>query len=170
MSRFKDLLDGLSRPMRDKFCNVFGIVNASIGAAIAGDTWDGVPGNRNQFADQALAGNATYVGCTCAFVAPVTAVRAYVWMKNFKSGVASGGFVFQLQAAATSGAFSASGATTGTAVIALYQTARATSSFYINGVLPGDQNYQAARLTVFPVPNGTANTDTASFDCNIDAT
>lgn len=170
MSRFKDLLDGLSRPIRDKFCSTFGIVNASIGASIAGDSWDGVPGNRNQFADNALAGNATFTGCTCAFVAPVTAIRAYVWMKNFKSGVASGGFIFQLQAATNAAGFNATSATTGTAVIALYQTARATSSFYINGVLPGDQNYTAARLCVFPVPNGTANTDTASFDCNIDAT
>ncbi len=173
MSQFlKDLLAGLSGPVLEKFCSTFNIVNAAIGAAIAGDTWDGCPSFRNQFADNALDGAATFVGCTSQFAtgSPVRAVRAFIWMKNFKPGVASGGFIFQLQVATGVGQFTATSASTGTPVIGVYLTARATSAFYLNGVTPDNHPYSMARIAMFPNPNGTANTDTASFDCNIDAT
>ena len=172
MNRFTDLLNGLSRPVRERFCSTFGIVNAAVGAAIAGDTWDGVPSYRNQFADNDLNGAATFVGCTSVFSTGfgVRAVRALIWMKNYKTGVASGGMIFQLQVATSSSAFSATGSSTGTSVIAQYQAARATSCLMMNGVTPDNLPYAYARIAVFPVPFGTASTDTASFDCNIDAT
>ncbi len=173
MSKLLDMITGLSRPIRESFCSTFGITNAAIGAAIAGDTWDSIPGNRNQFADNALVGTATFAGCTCAFVAPVTAVRAFVWMKNYKVGVATGaaGMTVQLQVATGAGAFTTNQASTGTSVIAIYQMARATCAFYINGVIPDvGNNYQAARLVVLPNPSASQITDAASFDCNIDAT
>lgn len=172
MRKLYDMIDGLSRPVREKFCQTFGIVNAAMGAAIAGDTWDGVPSYRNQIADSDLNGAATFVGCTSVFTTGfgVRAVRAYVWLKNYKMGVASGGMIFQLQVATSSGAFNATGASTGTSIIAAYQAMRATSAFYMNGVCPDNLAYAYARIAVFPNPNGTASTDTASFDCMIDAT
>lgn len=172
MRKLFDMIDGLSGRVREKFCSTFGIVNAAIGASIAGDTWDGLPGNRNQFADNALVGTTTFAGCTCAFVAPVRAVRAYVWCKNYILGQNTGGLAgmtIWLEVATGAGAFGVGlvNASTGTSVIASYTIPRATNAFMINGVVPDNLAYQAARLVMQPT---TSIADACSFDCNIDAT
>ena len=155
----------------------FGIVANAVGASQAGDQWDGLPANRNQFADQALNANATFAGCTSAFAAGVRVVRAYINMKNYQIGVSTNtngrlGALFELQVATGAGGWAAGAnqATTGTTVIAVGQTVRATSAFYMNGIIPDNGlTYAAARIVVMPLPGNFAITDTASFDCNIDA-
>jgi hypothetical protein len=168
-----DLLNGLSKPVRERFCSTFGISNAAIGASIAGDTWDGVPGNRSQSADNALVGTTTFAGCTAAFVAPVRAVRAYVWCKNYILGQNTGGLAGMtvwLQVATSIGAFGTGlmNPATGTSVIASYTIPRATNAFIMNGVTPEAAfDYKACRIVMQPT---TSIADACSFDCNIDAT
>lgn len=172
------VVDGLSEPLalRGKFCNTFNIVDAALGAGVAAGYWDGQPRYRAQFADNALSGAATFVGCTAAFStgAEVRAVRAYIWLKSYIRGtsVSTGfgdvGYRFQLQVAAGVAGFNAYSSTTGTGVIDLKHAARATSALMLCGIVPANETISAARIAVFPGSVGSI-TDTASFDCNIDA-
>ena len=171
----QDYVDGLSGPKAwfSKFCSTFNIVSSAVGAGIASGYWDGQPTYRAQFADNALSGAATFVGCTSAFAtgAEVRAVRAYVWLKNYRFGVATSsgdGFRFELQVAAGVAGFNARSSTTGTGVIDVKIAARATSAFLLTGIVPANEAISAARIAVFPSVL-TGITDTASFDCNIDA-
>lgn len=178
MSTLLNMLLGLSGPVGKSFCNTFGIVDAALGASASFGRWDGCPSNRRQFADSALNAAATFVGCTSAFLTTgfaVRNVRATIWMKNYIRGVAtlaSGnihqGMFFQLQVATGVSDFTAFAAGTGTSVIDARYAARATSTLILTGVVPNNENVAVARIAVFPTPN--ALTDTASFDCNIDAT
>lgn len=172
------IVDGLSEPLalKSKFCNTFNIVDAALGAGIASGYWDGQPRYRAQFADNALTGGATFVGCTAAFSTgnEVRAVRAYVWLKNYRFGVATPvnglnmGFRFELQVAAGVAGFNARSSTTGTGIIDVRTAARATSALLLNGIVPANETISAARIAVFP-ESANSLTDTASFDCNIDA-
>ena len=174
----QDYVDGLSGPKAwfSKFCSTFNIVNAALGAGIAAGYWDGQPSYRAQFADNALSGAATFVGCTSAFStgAEVRAVRAYIWLKSYRFGTSAStgfgdvGFRFQLQVAAGVAGFNATSSTTGTGVIDLKHAARATSALMLVGIVPANETISAARIAVFPGSVGSI-TDTASFDCNIDA-
>ena len=177
----QDHVDGLSGPKAwfTKFCNTFGIVNNALGAGNAAGYWDGHPGYRTQFADVALDGAATFVGCTSAFTTGfgVRAVRAYVWLKNYRRGVATAasaykGMRMELQVAIGVSTFTALSTTTGTAVIDVRDLPRATCAMLLSGIIPNNEQVSAARLAVYPTVNaaGTVElTDTASFDCNIDA-
>ena len=177
----QDYVDGLSGPKAwfTKFCNTFGIVNAALGAGVAAGYWDGQPTYRTQFADVALDCNATFVGCTSAFTTGfgIRTVRAYVWLKNYRRGSSTGfhahmGPVFQLQVATGTGAFGVEVSSTGTCVIDTKWMARATAAYLLSGIVPDNLAYAAARLVCFPQSAALSNTltDTASFDCNIDAT
>lgn len=172
----QNYVDGLSGPKAwfTKFCNTFGIVNNALGAGNASGYWDGQPTYRTQFADVAVDAAATYVGCTSAFTTGfgVRAVRAYVWMKNYRRGIATftgqfAGMTFELQVATGTGAFTVISATTGTPVIDMRTFPRATCAMLLHGIVPDNQAIAAARLAMFPTSNNL--TDTASFDCNIDA-
>src|SRR3990167_3777834 len=165
-------VDGLSGPLKEKFCNTFDIVDAALGAGSASGYWDGHPGYRTQFNNVALTAAATFVGCTSAFSTGflVRNVRAYIWMKNYLRGVATLGYnsvhegmLFHLEVATGTGAFTTLYAGTGTPVIDMRYAARATSALLLNGVVPDNQNIAAARIAVYPTVNQL--TDTASFDC-----
>ena len=177
----QDYVDGLSGPNTwfTKFCSTFGIVNAALGAGSASGYWDGQPSYRTQFADNALDAAATFVGCTAAFSTgfQVRNVRAYIWMKNYirnsaTFGTEYRGMFFQLQVATGTAAFNAMSANTGTPIIDCRFAGRATSALMLVGVVPDNQNIAAARICVYPersIGGAAALTDTASFDCNIDA-
>ena len=174
----QDHVDGLSGPKAwfTKFCNTFGIVDAALGAGIASGYWDGHPGYRQKFADNAVVGNATFVGCTTAFTTGfgVRAVRAQVWLKNYLMGVSTSnmptvGMFWQLQVATGTGAFGTYQASTGTSVIDCRFAARATSTLLLSGITPDNQAIAAARIAIFPSSANFAITDSASFDCCIDA-
>src|SRR3990167_293822 len=166
--------DGLFEPLalKEKFCNTFNIVDAALGAGVAAGYWDGQPTYRAQFADNALDGAATFVGCTSAFSTgfDVRAVRAYIWLKSYRFGVTTEiaglnqGFRFELQVAAGVAGFNTRSATTGTGVIDLKTASRATSAMMLVGIVPANETISAARIAVFPASVG-AITDTASFDC-----
>lgn len=147
-----------------------GILNSAIGATNSTGYWDGVPGNRNSFADigyqSAPAAMATFAGCTSAFVAPVNSIRAFVWIKQYIPGIASFGPLFRLQISNSS--------TFATQVLDIgsYQCPRATSAFLITGHVPQSATVgtNARLLIAAPNPQFAGQTDSMSFDCNIDAT
>lgn len=154
-----------------------GILQSAIGATNSTGYWDGVPGNRNAFADigfqqNSLLGGATFAGCTSAFVAAVNSVRAFVWIKQYVPGVASYGPYFRLQTSNSS--------TFATQVLDIggYWAQRATSAFLITGHVPQSATVGTfARIFITPHPQmplvqgqGAVQTDSMSFDVNIDAT
>lgn len=176
----KQIVDGLSGPLSEKFCSVFGIADAACGVGIAQGYWDGQPTYRTRFTDNAIVGTATFVGCTAAFStgSPVRAVRAIVWLKNYRLLTTAGpastgvtpGFKVQLQVAEGVAGFSTTGTTTNTGVIAQVEFPRATSCMTLTGFVPeSGVNYSAARLAFFPYTGMSVLSDAASFDANIDA-
>ena len=131
----------------------FAILKAAIGASIAGDTWDGQPGNHFELADQT--GNTAQQN----FVSGTRTVRAFVWVKSTAGGVtANVGTTFALQVA------DGTVMTPNSRVIASYISPLTPNAFYMNGVVP--DNLSAAFCRVFiQLPLGV----TLTYDVSIDA-
>ena len=178
-NRLRNAWAALLKPLQNEW-GVFNIANGALGASVATGYWDGQPTYRTQFTDNALVATATFAGCTSAFSTgfPVRAVRAVIWLKNYRLIAATNigdvpGFKVQLQVAEGVAGFSAYATTTNTGVIDMREFPRATSCMTLSGFVPETGvNYSAARIVCFPQFTFGAATpmqDAASFDCNIDA-
>lgn len=135
----------------------FAIINAAIGAAIAGDTWDGLPANRILLADQ------TVTTATQNFATVVRAVRAFIWLKAFTRGTGTVGPVFEIQVADNAG-FTVNVRTIAASTFPNAATASLCAE-YINGVVP--DNLLAAWCRIKVTFSGT---DSGTFDVSLDAT
>lgn len=129
------------------------ILQAAIGAAMAGIKWIGLNGNRTMLADQ------TATSSTITFIAPVRAVRGMVWCKSFTAGSGTVGPIWEIQVADNSG-FS-----TNVRTIAIAQGPRAVHALRdLSGVVPDNSLAQWCKIKVT-----FSGTDTATFDAVIDA-
>lgn len=132
------------------------ILAAALGASLAGDTWDGLPGNRTSLPDQ------TATTAVQAFVAPVRVVRAVIALKTFTRGTGTVGPIFEIQMADNAGF------TTNVRSIATANTnASATGAiihFYMNGVVLDNLLAQWCKIKVT-----FSGTDSGTFDCYLDA-
>lgn len=129
------------------------ILQAAIGAAMAGMKWIGLNGNRTSLADQ------TATTSTITFIAPVMAVRGLIWMKSFTGGTGTVGPIWEIQVADNPG-FS-----TNVRTIAVAQGPRAVHAINdLAGVVPDNRLAQWCKIKVT-----FSGTDTGTFDAVIDA-
>ena len=139
----------------------FAIVAAALGAGMAGDQWDGLPGNLAKLTDQTN-NSAQYTSALITFAAAVRQVRAQVWIKTYAQGTASAGPQLELVVADNSGF------TTNLRTVASGVLGRRPGDILLNGVVPDNFLAQWAKLVITNGPGGSA-TDSFTFDAQIDA-